>query len=55
MVLDDKHWLLSEKKEEMVSVTLYLFEKLCLHVKLVIYAMIILNKFCEYTNCPPNT
>ena len=42
-------------KEGMVSIMLYLFEKLCLHVKLVIYTLNILHKSWKYTNCPPNT
>ena len=42
-------------KEGMVSIMHYLFEKLCLHVKLVIYTMNIFHESWKYTDCPPNT
>ena len=42
-------------KEGMASIMHYLFEKLCLHVKLVIYTMNIFHESWKYPNCPPNT
>ena len=42
-------------KEGMVSIMLYLFEKLCLHGKLVIYTMNIFHKSWKYTNFLRNT
>ena len=42
-------------KEGIVSIMLFLFEELRLHVKLFIYTKNIFHKSCKCTNCPPNT